>query len=117
MLIRCIELYVKALNDMIDFRKANGISDTTLRCFTVTEVYLRREKENLRKRKNLECTRNLNLETLIAKDSWCRDLRYLKNSIFVATFVTLCGVCVCWYDSSIKFDTLHFGYHFEIGHP
>ena len=55
---------------MIDFRKANGISDTTLRCFTVTEVYLRRAKENLRKRKNVECTRNLALETLIAKDSW-----------------------------------------------
>lgn len=62
--------YVKALSDMIDFRKANGISDTTLRCFTVTEVYLRRAKENLRKRKNVECTRNLDLETLIAKDSW-----------------------------------------------
>ena len=62
--------YVTALSDMIDFRKANGISDTTLRCFTVTEVYLRRAKENLRKRKNVECTRNLDLETLIAKDSW-----------------------------------------------
>ena len=62
--------YVKAISDMIDFRKANGISDTTLRCFTVTEVYLRRAKENFRKRKNVECTRNLDLETLIAKDSW-----------------------------------------------
>ena len=62
--------YVKAISDMVDFRKANGLSDSTLRHFTVTEVYLRRAKENLRKRKHVECTRNLDLETLISKDSW-----------------------------------------------
>lgn len=62
--------YVKAIGDMVDFRKASGLSDTALRCFTVIEVYLRRAKENLRKKKNLECNRNLDLETLIAKDSW-----------------------------------------------
>ena len=62
--------YVKAIGDMVDFRKANGVEDNTLRCFAVTEVYLRRAKENLRKKKNLECNRNLDLETLIAKDSW-----------------------------------------------
>ena len=62
--------YVKAIVDMVDFRKANGVSDLTLRCFTVSEVYLRRAKENLRKRKNVECTRNLDLETLIARESW-----------------------------------------------
>jgi len=55
---------------MVDFRKAHGVSDNTLRCFTVTEVYLRRAKENLRKKKNFECNRNLDLEALIAKDSW-----------------------------------------------
>lgn len=62
--------YVKAITDFIDFRKASGVSDNTLRCFTVVEVYLRRAKENLRKRKNLECNRNLDLETLIARNSW-----------------------------------------------
>ena len=45
--------YVKALSDMIDFRKVNGISDTIFGCFTVTEVYSRRAKENLQKRKNV----------------------------------------------------------------
>jgi len=62
--------YVKAIGDMVDFRKSNGVTDNTLRCFTVTEVYLRRAKENLRKKKNFECNRNLDLETLIARDSW-----------------------------------------------
>ena len=62
--------YVKAVNDFIDFRKASGVSDNTLRCFAVIEVYLRRANENLRKRKNLECNRNLDLETLIARNSW-----------------------------------------------
>ena len=62
--------YVKSLCDMVDFRKANGVTDDMLRCLVITEVYLRRAKENLRKKKNLECTRNLDLETLIARDSW-----------------------------------------------
>jgi hypothetical protein len=62
--------YVKSITDLLDFRKCNGVTDSNLRCFTVTEVYLRRAKENLRKKKNLECTRNYNLETLIARDSW-----------------------------------------------
>ena len=62
--------YVKSISDFIDFRKACGVTDNTLRCFTVVEVYLRRATENLRKRKNFECNRNLDLETLIARNSW-----------------------------------------------
>ena len=62
--------YLKSMSDLLDFRKANGISDAVLRSFTVTEVYIRRGKENLRKQKVLEYGRNLNLETLIARDSW-----------------------------------------------
>ena len=62
--------YVKAIVDLMDFRKTQGVSDSTLRCFTVAEVYLRRAKVNLGKKKNVECHRNLDLETLIAKDSW-----------------------------------------------
>ena len=62
--------YIKAISDFVDFRKAHGVSDNTLRCFAVVEVYLRRAMVNLRKKKNLECNRNLDLETLIARDSW-----------------------------------------------
>ena len=62
--------YLKSMSDLLDFRKANGISDAVLRSFTVTEVYIRRGKENLRKQKVLEYGRNLDLETLIARDSW-----------------------------------------------
>lgn len=62
--------YAKAINDLMDFRKACGVSDNVLRSFVVTEVYLRRGKVNLRKRKNMEYSRNLDLETLIAKSSW-----------------------------------------------
>ena len=62
--------YMKAINDLLDFRKANGVSDDVLRSFTVSEVYIRRGKENLGKQKKLEYSRNLDLEQLIARDSW-----------------------------------------------
>ena len=62
--------YVKAIADMLDFRKTQGIADNTLRCFTVVEVYVRRAKVNLGKRKNFDSTRNFDLETLIAQNSW-----------------------------------------------
>ena len=62
--------YMKAINDLLDFRKANGVSDDVLRSFAVTEVYIRRGKENLAKEKKLEYSRNLDLEQLIARQSW-----------------------------------------------
>ena len=62
--------YLKAISDLLDFRKAMGIPDDTLRTFTVTEVYLRRGKENLAKKKKVEYSRNLDLETLISRNSW-----------------------------------------------
>ena len=62
--------YIRAIEDLVDFRKANGVDDNSLRCFTITEVYLRRAKENFRKKKKLECTRHFDLEKLIARDSW-----------------------------------------------
>eukprot|EP00111_Clytia_hemisphaerica_P016290 TCONS_00048239-protein len=62
--------YVKAIFDLMDYRKAFGINDNKLRCFTITEVYLRRAKENLRKKKRLDSTRNFDLENLIGRDSW-----------------------------------------------
>ena len=62
--------YMKAIGDLMDYRKSCGVSDEVLRSFAVTEVYVRRGKENLSKRKRLEYARNLKLETLVAKNSW-----------------------------------------------
>ena len=62
--------YMKAIGDLLDYRKACGVSDHSLRAFTVTEVYIRRGKENLGKKKKLDYGRNLDLETLIARNSW-----------------------------------------------
>ena len=72
--------YVKAITDLVDFRKANGVNDDVLRCFAVTEVYLRRAKENFRKKKQLECTRNYDLETLISQNSWA-TIEEMENVI------------------------------------
>ena len=62
--------YVKSICDLADFRKSQGVSDAVLRAFSVTDVYLRRGKENLQKKKVMEYGRNLDLESLIIKDSW-----------------------------------------------
>ena len=62
--------YMKAISDLLDFRKAQGVPDDTLRTFTVTEVYIRRGKENLAKKKKIEYARNLDLESLISRNSW-----------------------------------------------
>jgi len=61
--------YMKAINDLLDFRKANGVSDDVLRSFAVSEVYIRRGKENLAKQKKLEYSRNVDLEQLISRES------------------------------------------------
>ena len=62
--------YMKSINDLMDWRKASGVNDDVLRSFTVTEVYIRRGKENLSKQKKLEYSRNLDLEQLICRQSW-----------------------------------------------
>ena len=62
--------YMKAINDLMDFRKSNGVGDDVLRSFTVSEVYIRRGKENLSKQKKVEYSRNLDLEQLICRNSW-----------------------------------------------
>ena len=63
--------YLKSITDLVDFRKSQGCPDSVLRALSVTEVYLRRGRENLRRKKAVEYTRNLDLERLIMKDSWC----------------------------------------------
>lgn len=62
--------YMKAIGDLMDFRKANGVTDNVLRSFAMSEVYIRRGKENLSKQKKLEYSRNLDLEQLICRRSW-----------------------------------------------
>ena len=76
--------YMKAINDLLDFRKANGVSDDVLRSFAVSEVYIRRGKENLAKQKKLEYTRNLDLEQLIARESWVTVSEMRSNSLSYA---------------------------------
>lgn len=62
--------YMRSIADLVDFRKASGVSDDVLRSFAVAEVYLRRGKCNLSKKKKSEEGRNLTLESLIARKSW-----------------------------------------------
>ena len=56
--------YLKSIGDLMDFRKASGVNDVLLRSFSITEVYLRRGKQCLRKRQKADCSRNFDLETL-----------------------------------------------------
>lgn len=62
--------YLKSLKDLMDYRKSSGVTDNVLRTFTAAEVYIRRGKENLAKMKKLDYSRNLDLESLIAANSW-----------------------------------------------
>ena len=62
--------YLKSIGDLMDFRKACGVSDDVLRSFASSEVYIRRGKENLSKQKKIDYRRNLTLESLIARNSW-----------------------------------------------
>ena len=59
-----------AISDLCDFLKCHGMNDSALRLFAVTEVYLRRTKSTLYRKKNIEYSRNLSLESLIAEGSW-----------------------------------------------
>lgn len=62
--------YLKAVADLMDFRKANGVSDNILRTFVASEVYIRRGLSNLGKQKKIDYARNLDVESLIARNSW-----------------------------------------------
>ena len=42
---------MKAISDLLDFRKVKGVPDDTLRSSTDTEVYIRRGKEKQTKKK------------------------------------------------------------------
>ena len=64
--------YLQAITDLCDFRKCHGVPDSLLRMFAVTEVYLRRSKSTLYRKRNVEYSRNLSLEALIAEESWAK---------------------------------------------
>ena len=62
--------YLQAVEDLCDYRKCQGLPDSTLRLFAITEVYIRRSKSTLYKKRSVEYARDLSLEKLIARDSW-----------------------------------------------
>ena len=62
--------YLTSIQDLMDFRKSEGVQDEVLRNYAVTEVYLRRGKRNLSKKRKAEWSRNFDLENLISKNSW-----------------------------------------------
>ena len=54
----------------MDFRKTQNVSNEILRSFSVTEVYIRRGKRNLARKRKADWARNYDLETLMAKNNW-----------------------------------------------
>ena len=62
--------YLKAVGDLLDYRKSQGVTDNVLRTFAVSEVYIRRGIGNLGRKKRVNYNRNLDLEQLIARNSW-----------------------------------------------
>ena len=62
--------YLHAIGDLIDFRKANGTTPDILHHFAISEIYLTRGKKYLAKQKKLEWNRDLDLDSLIAVNSW-----------------------------------------------
>ena len=62
--------YLHAIGDLIDFRKANGTTSDILQHFAISEIYLTRGKKYLAKQKKLEWNRDLDLDSLIAVNSW-----------------------------------------------
>ena len=46
--------YLQSISELMDFRKARGVSWETLRTFSSAEVYIKRGKRTLTKRKILD---------------------------------------------------------------
>ena len=63
--------YLRGIKELCDFRKANGVSDSVLRLFAVTEVYIRKSIVTMQRKRQMEYNRNYDMEQLIARDSWC----------------------------------------------
>ena len=72
--------YLRTISDMLDYRKTLGLSDSVLRRFAVTEIYIRKCKSYMHRKRNMEYTRDLTLENLIKRDEWT-DLTQLETVI------------------------------------
>ena len=55
--------YMRAVNDLMDFRKSAGVTDNVLRSFTVTKVYLRRGIGNIARKKKIQLQPESRLRT------------------------------------------------------
>ena len=110
----CALGYIKTLEELIDFRKISGVSDPVLRSFAISEVYVRRAKINLSRRKKIEYVRNLDVEQLIARDSWATIDEMEKVIPFhTPEFMELCATCTD-VENSASINQLTFGTRFLI---
>ena len=62
--------YLQSIQDMMDFRKSQGITDSVRRNFCITDVYITRGKRNLSKKKIAEWSRDLDINHLQEINSW-----------------------------------------------
>ena len=62
--------YLQSISELMDFRKARGVSWETLRTFSSAEVYIKRGKRTLTKRKILDWSRDLDIDTLNERNCW-----------------------------------------------
>ena len=87
--------YMKAIRDLMDFRKCAGVTDDILRNFIATEVYVKRGIDNFAKKKKVEYSRNLDLESLIARNSWATvaemDLVVPKHTERFKAIISMCS--------------------------
>ena len=62
--------YIDAISEQIDFRKLHGASESVLRKFSATELYLKRARKTVAKMMRLQWTRDLDIETLETRGHW-----------------------------------------------
>ena len=86
--------YLVSLGELQDFRKSQGVSNEVLRSFSITEVYLRRGKRNLARKKKADYSRNLDLETLMTQNNWA-DINEMEKVIpfHLPKFKTIVEIC------------------------
>ena len=74
--------YIDAISELIDFRKLHGASESVLRKFSATELYLKRARKTVAKMMRLQWTRDLDIETLEARGHWAT----MEELLEVVTF-------------------------------
>ena len=62
--------YLQSISELMDFMKARGVSWETLRTFSSAEVYIKRGKRILTKKKILHWPRYLDTDTLNERNCW-----------------------------------------------